>query len=63
MDWNEADTSNPNLKRLLNFLTVISKQDKLAHVVLATSDYFLANWLYDRKFADSCIFDSPIVYT
>jgi hypothetical protein len=56
MDWNEPDSSKPNLKKLLKFLTAITKQDKLAHVVLATSDYFLASWLYDRKFSASFCF-------
>ena len=56
MDWDEPNSSKPNLKKLLSFLTAITKQDKLAHVVLATSDYFLASWLYDRKFPDSFCF-------
>jgi hypothetical protein len=57
MDWHEPGASKPNLKKLLSFLTAITKQDKLAHVVLATSDYFLASWLYDRKFSTSFCFE------
>ena len=49
MRWHESDPSRPNLEILLSFLTAVTKQDELAHVVLATSDYFLASWLYDRK--------------
>jgi hypothetical protein len=45
MDWKEPDPSQPELKRLLNFLIGISKQKRQAHVVLATSDYFLASWM------------------
>jgi hypothetical protein len=44
MDWMEPG-SQPKLKNLLAFLVAISKEANLAHVVLATSDYFLANWL------------------
>jgi hypothetical protein len=53
MRWHELDPSRPNLEILLSFLTAITKQDNLAHVVLATSDYFLASWLYDRRFFGS----------
>ncbi|KAG7671511.1 hypothetical protein NADE_000850 [Nannochloris sp. 'desiccata'] len=45
MDWKEPDPLQPELKRLLAFLIGISKQKRQAHVILATSDYFLANWL------------------
>ncbi|KAG7673870.1 hypothetical protein KSW81_007051 [Nannochloris sp. 'desiccata'] len=45
MDWKEPDPLQPELKQLLAFLIGISKQKRQAHVVLATSDYFLANWL------------------
>ncbi|KAL4525331.1 hypothetical protein Ndes2437A_g03799 [Nannochloris sp. 'desiccata'] len=45
MDWKEPDPLQPELKQLLSFLVSISKEDRLAHVILATSDYFLANWL------------------
>ncbi|KAG7667011.1 putative ATP-binding protein [Nannochloris sp. 'desiccata'] len=48
MRWHELDPSRPNLEILLSFLTAVTKQDNLAHVVLATSDYFLASWLYDH---------------
>ena len=50
MDWKEPDPSQPELKRLLNFLIAISKQKRLAHVILATSDYFLASWLSQGGF-------------
>jgi hypothetical protein len=45
MSWKEADASKPNLKKILNFLVAISKQKQQAHVVLAASEYSLANWL------------------
>ncbi|KAG7673480.1 hypothetical protein KSW81_006689 [Nannochloris sp. 'desiccata'] len=45
MDWKEPDPLQPELKQVLSFLVSISKEDRLAHVILATSDYFLANWL------------------
>ncbi|KAL4530686.1 hypothetical protein Ndes2437B_g04167 [Nannochloris sp. 'desiccata'] len=45
MDWKEPDPLQPELKRLLAFLIGISKQKRQAHVILATSVYFLANWL------------------
>ncbi|KAG7671184.1 hypothetical protein KSW81_003323 [Nannochloris sp. 'desiccata'] len=45
MDWKEPDPLQPELKQLLSFLVSISKEDRLAHVILGTSDYFLANWL------------------
>ncbi|KAL4539599.1 hypothetical protein Ndes2526A_g02626 [Nannochloris sp. 'desiccata'] len=45
MDWKEPDPLQPELKQLLAFLIGISKQKRQAHVILATSDYFLANWL------------------
>ncbi|KAG7674525.1 hypothetical protein KSW81_000175 [Nannochloris sp. 'desiccata'] len=45
MSWKEPDPLQPELQRLLDFLIGISKQKLLAHVILATSDYFLANWL------------------
>ena len=40
----------PELQRLLDFLIGISKQKRLAHVILATSDYFLASWLTQGRF-------------
>ena len=45
MDWKEPDPSQPELKRLLNYLVSISKENGQAHVILATSDYLLASWL------------------
>lgn len=45
MDWKEPDSLQPELGEFLDFLATISKQKRLAHVVLATADYFLASWL------------------
>ncbi|KAL4514599.1 hypothetical protein Ndes2437B_g00979 [Nannochloris sp. 'desiccata'] len=45
LDWKESDPLQPELKQFLNFLLSDSKEDRVAHVVLSTSDYFLANWL------------------
>jgi alpha/beta superfamily hydrolase len=41
MAW--ADKAD--VQELLNFFVVVTKQDKLAHVVLATSDHFFMSWL------------------
>ena len=49
MDWKEQDSTEPNLKKLLAFLVAVSKQLNLVHVILATSDYFLASWLKGSK--------------
>jgi hypothetical protein len=49
MDWTEPGSSQPNLKKLLDFVVAISKEANLVHVVLATSDYFLASWLKGSK--------------
>jgi hypothetical protein len=49
MNWKEPDPLQPQLKELLDFLIGISKEKRLAHVILATSDYFLANWLTQGK--------------
>ena len=50
MDWKEPDPLQPELKRLLNYLVSISKENGQAHVILATSDYFLASWLTQGGF-------------
>lgn len=41
--WKEAETNQ--LKALLRFFVLITKEAKLAHVVLATSDSFFELWL------------------
>jgi ATPase domain predominantly from Archaea len=40
-EWEDAKS----LKALLAFFVYLTKQEQLAHVVLATSDTFLAEWL------------------
>lgn len=45
MSWKESDPLQPELQALLDFLVSISKEKQQAHVVLATSEYFLASWL------------------
>ncbi|KAG7667442.1 hypothetical protein KSW81_004140 [Nannochloris sp. 'desiccata'] len=45
MDWTEPGPSQPKLKTMLDFVVAISKEANLVHVILATSDYFLASWL------------------
>ena len=45
MDWKEPDASERSLQELLRFFVAISKQKRLAHVILATSDFFLVAWL------------------
>ncbi|KAH7620151.1 putative ATP-binding protein [Nannochloris sp. 'desiccata'] len=51
MDWTEPGPSQPKLKTMLDFLVAISKEANLVHVVLATSDYFLANWIKGKGVA------------
>ena len=50
MNWRETDSSEPELRKLLNFFVSISKYYHLAHVILATSDYSLAAWLTESRF-------------
>ncbi|KAL4522958.1 hypothetical protein Ndes2526A_g07682 [Nannochloris sp. 'desiccata'] len=57
MDWTEpipspqSGSSQPKLLKLLAFLVAISKEANLVHVILATSDYFLASWLKEKGVA------------
>jgi hypothetical protein len=41
MEWKDAET----LSALLKFFVYLTKQEQLAHVILATSDTFLTQWL------------------
>jgi hypothetical protein len=41
MEWKEPET----LSALLKFFVYLTKQEQLAHVILATSDTFLTQWL------------------
>ena len=41
MEWKDAET----LSALLKFFVYLTKQEQLAHVILATSDTFLMQWL------------------
>jgi hypothetical protein len=50
MKWKELESTEPQLESLLAFLVAVSKQANLVHVVLATSDYFLASWLKGSKY-------------
>jgi hypothetical protein len=43
MDWEEENKQS--LNALLKFFVYLSKQEQLAHVILATSDTFLTQWL------------------
>ena len=47
MTWDDEKT----LKALLAFFVMLTKETQLAHVVLATNDAFLAQWLHDRASA------------
>jgi hypothetical protein len=49
MKWKELESTEPQLESLLAFLVAVSKQLNLVHVILATSDYFLASWLKGSK--------------
>jgi hypothetical protein len=50
MKWKEPGPAEPQLESLLAFLVSVSKEANLVHVYLATSDYFLANWLAGSRF-------------
>ena len=41
MEWEDTKSLNA----LLKFFVYLTKQEKLAHVILATSDTFLTHWL------------------
>ena len=41
MEWKDAET----LSALLKFFVYLTKEEQLAHVILATSDTFLTQWL------------------
>ncbi len=41
IEWKETETLNA----LLKFFVYLTKQEQLAHVILATSDTFLTQWL------------------
>ena len=45
MSWREEDGGEGQLDMLLSFFVQITKQSSRAHVVLATSDFFLVEWL------------------
>lgn len=45
MKWREDDEGGTQLEELLCFFVFITKQAKRAHLVLATSDFFLVEWL------------------
>jgi hypothetical protein len=45
MNWREQGGGDFSLRKLLAFFVMITKEKQLAHVVLATSDYFLVSWL------------------
>lgn len=49
MEWKEQDKGHAELKKLLRFFVRVTKQEHLAHIVLATSDYFLTTWLENGK--------------
>ena len=46
MEWREEDKAA--LGKLLSFFILVTKQQKLAHVLLATSDYIFTSWLASR---------------
>ena len=50
MKWREEESGEPELQKLLEFFVRVTKQEHQAHVVLATSDYFLASWLSRSRF-------------
>ncbi|KAL4521200.1 hypothetical protein Ndes2437A_g05135 [Nannochloris sp. 'desiccata'] len=52
MKWKEPGPAEPQLESLLAFLVAMSKQNNLVHVYLATSNYFLANWLAEKGLAE-----------
>ena len=45
MEWCGDDKGETDLKDLLSFFISATKEESRAHVVLATSDFFLLEWL------------------
>jgi hypothetical protein len=61
MNWREQDGGESELIRLLSFFVRITKQEKQAHVLLATSDSFLASWLERSAFTALLRWEQPRV--
>ena len=55
MSWTEAAGGEQQLKSLLRFFVQITKQSNRAHVVLATSDFFLVEWLSGSEWRCWCM--------
>jgi len=51
-EWEDAKS----LKALLKFFVYLTKEEQLAHVVLATSDTFLVEWLQSGVMLCDCHF-------
>ena len=51
-EWEDAKS----LKALLKFFVYLTKEEQLAHVVLATSDTFLVEWLESGVSLSDCLF-------
>jgi hypothetical protein len=45
IEWKEEDKGEVQLNQLIRFFVKVTKEDNRAHVVLATSDFFLLEWL------------------
>ena len=50
--WKDKES----LEQLLAFFVYLTKQEQLAHVVLATSDTFLVEWLESGVLLSVCLF-------
>ena len=50
--WKDEES----LEQLLAFFVYLTKQEQLAHVVLATSDTFLMEWLESGVLLSDCLF-------
>ena len=48
MEWRQEDQAA--LRELLSFFVLVTMEQKVAHVVLATSDFFFTSWLANRTF-------------
>ena len=55
MSWREEDGGEGQLDMLLSFFVQITKQSSRAHVVLATSDFFLVEWLRGSRWRCWCL--------
>ena len=54
MEWYGDEEGEPQLKELMRFFVSVATQDCSAHVVLATSNFFMLEWLRARRWCCRC---------